>query len=41
MMKIQKLLHVTVIPLLIVIILCALMPWTVLLLPRLLVPNWL
>jgi hypothetical protein len=41
MMKIQKLLHIMMIPLLIVIILCALMPWTVLLLPRLLVPNWL
>jgi tripartite ATP-independent transporter DctM subunit len=41
MIKIQKLLHIMMIPLLIVIILCALAPWTVLLLPRLLVPNWL
>jgi hypothetical protein len=28
------------IPLLIVIVLCALMPWSVLLLPKLLVPKW-
>jgi tripartite ATP-independent transporter DctM subunit len=41
MMKIQKLLHIMMIPLLIVIVLCALAPWTVLLLPKLLVPNWL
>jgi tripartite ATP-independent transporter DctM subunit len=41
MIKIQKLLHIMMIPLLIVIILCALAPWTVLLLPKLLVPNWL
>jgi tripartite ATP-independent transporter DctM subunit len=41
MMRIQKLLHIMMIPLLIVIILCALAPWTVLLLPKLLVPNWL
>jgi len=40
MMRIQKLLHVMMIPLLIVIVLCALMPWTVLLLPKLLVPKW-
>jgi tripartite ATP-independent transporter DctM subunit len=41
MMKIQKLLHIMMIPLLIVIILCALAPWTVLILPKLLVPKWL
>ena len=41
MVRIQMLLHLMMIPLLIVIILCALAPWTVLLLPRLLVPNWL
>ena len=41
MMQIQKLLHIMMIPLLIVIVLCALAPWTVLLLPKLLVPNWL
>jgi tripartite ATP-independent transporter DctM subunit len=41
MLRIQKLLHIMMIPLLIVIVLCALAPWTVLLLPRLLVPNWL
>jgi tripartite ATP-independent transporter DctM subunit len=41
MMRIQKLLHIMMIPLLIVIVLCALAPWTVLLLPKLLVPNWL
>jgi TRAP-type transport system large permease protein len=41
MMKIQKLLHIMMIPLLIVIVLCALAPWTVLLLPKLLVPRWL
>jgi tripartite ATP-independent transporter DctM subunit len=40
MMKIQKLLHIMMIPLLIVIILCALAPWTVLILPQLLVPTW-
>jgi tripartite ATP-independent transporter DctM subunit len=40
MAKIQKLLHIMMIPLLIVILLCALMPWTVMLLPKLLVPNW-
>ncbi len=41
MMRIQKLLHLMMLPLLVVIVLCALMPSTVLLLPRLLVPNWL
>ena len=41
MIKIQKLLHIMMIPLLIVIVLCALAPWTVLLLPKLLVPKWL
>jgi len=40
MVKIQKLLHIMMIPLLIVIILCALAPWTVLLLPKLFVPTW-
>ena len=40
MMKIQKLLHVMMLPLLVVIVLCALAPWTVLLLPKLLVPKW-
>ena len=41
MMRVQKLLHIMMIPLLIVIVLCALAPWTVLLLPKLLVPTWL
>jgi TRAP-type C4-dicarboxylate transport system permease large subunit len=41
MTSIQKLLHIMMIPILIVCILCALFPWTVLALPRLLVPNWL
>jgi tripartite ATP-independent transporter DctM subunit len=41
MMRIQKLLHVMMIPLLIVIVLCALAPWTVLAIPKLLVPKWL
>ncbi len=41
MMRIQKLLHLMMLPLLVVIVLCALVPSTVLLLPRLLVPNWL
>ena len=41
MMRIQKLLHIMMIPILIVIMLCALAPWTVLLLPKLLVPKWL
>ena len=40
MARIQGLLHVMMIPLLGVIVLCAFMPWTVLLLPRLLVPEW-
>jgi tripartite ATP-independent transporter DctM subunit len=39
--RVQKLLHIMMLPILIVIALCALMPWTVLILPRLLVPNWL
>jgi tripartite ATP-independent transporter DctM subunit len=39
--RIQGLLHVMMIPLLIVVILCSLVPETVLILPRLLVPNWL
>jgi tripartite ATP-independent transporter DctM subunit len=41
MVSIQKLLHVMMIPLLIVIVLCAVAPWTVLILPQLLVPKWL
>jgi tripartite ATP-independent transporter DctM subunit len=41
MSKIQKPLHIMMIPLLIVIVLCALAPWTVLALPKLLVPDWL
>jgi tripartite ATP-independent transporter DctM subunit len=40
MAKIQKLLHIMMIPLLIVIILCALAEWTVLLLPRIFTPGW-
>lgn len=40
MARIQKLLHIMMIPLLLVILLCALAPWTVMLLPKLLVPNW-
>lgn len=39
--RIQKLLHIMMVPILLVIVLCALLPWTVLILPRLLVPNWL
>lgn len=39
--RIQKLLHIMMIPILIVIVICALLPWTVLILPKLLVPNWL
>jgi tripartite ATP-independent transporter DctM subunit len=41
MSSIQKLLHIMMIPLLIVIVLCAVAPWTVMALPRLLVPRWL
>lgn len=41
MARIQKLLHIMMIPILLVVILCAMMPWTVLALPRLLVPSWL
>jgi TRAP-type C4-dicarboxylate transport system permease large subunit len=40
MVNIQKLLHIMMIPLLLVIILCALAPWTVLMLPKLFVPTW-
>jgi tripartite ATP-independent transporter DctM subunit len=39
--RIQKLLHIMMIPILVVIVICALLPWTVLILPRLLVPAWL
>jgi len=41
MARIQKLLHIMMVPLLLVIVLCALAPWTTLALPRLLVPKWL
>jgi tripartite ATP-independent transporter DctM subunit len=41
MTRIQGLLHIMMIPLLIVVFLCSLWPETVLILPRLLVPNWL
>jgi tripartite ATP-independent transporter DctM subunit len=41
MARVQKLLHIMMIPILIVVFLCALMPWTVLALPKLLVPKWL
>ena len=40
MSRIQGLLHIMMIPLLAVIVLCAFMPWTVTLLPKLLVPQW-
>jgi len=39
--RIQKLLHLMMIPILVVYFLCALAPWTVLAIPRLLVPAWL
>ena len=38
--SIQKLLHVMMLPILLICLLCALVPWLVLALPRLLVPNW-
>jgi TRAP-type C4-dicarboxylate transport system permease large subunit len=41
MARIQKLLHIMMVPLLLVIVLCALAPWTTLALPRLLAPKWL
>ena len=41
MTKIQGLLHIMMIPILIVVILCSFVPWTVLILPKLLVPQWL
>ena len=41
MLKIQKRFHIMMVPLLVVIVLCALAPWTVLILPKLLVPSWL
>jgi len=39
--RIQKLLHLMMLPILVVCFLCALAPWTVLAIPRLLVPAWL
>jgi len=39
--RIQKLLHLMMLPILAVVFICALIPWTVLVLPRLLVPQWL
>lgn len=41
MTRIQKPLHIMMIPILIVVILCSFLPWTALVLPRLLVPHWL
>ncbi len=38
--SIQKLLHIMMLPILLICILCALVPWVVMLLPRLLMPNW-
>jgi tripartite ATP-independent transporter DctM subunit len=38
--RIQGLLHVMMLPILLICVLCALAPWIVLWLPRLLVPNW-
>jgi len=38
--RIQGLLHLMMIPILLICIVCALLPWIVLVLPRLLVPNW-
>ena len=38
--RIQKLLHIMMLPILLICILCALVPWVVMLLPRLLMPNW-
>jgi tripartite ATP-independent transporter DctM subunit len=38
--RIQGLLHVMMLPILLICVLCALAPWVVLWLPRLLVPNW-
>jgi tripartite ATP-independent transporter DctM subunit len=38
--RIQGLLHVMMLPILLICFLCALAPWIVLWLPRLLVPNW-
>jgi len=41
MTRIMKLLHIMMIPLLLVCILCAVVPWTVLIVPKLIVPAWL
>jgi TRAP-type C4-dicarboxylate transport system permease large subunit len=41
MTKIMKLLHIMMIPILLVCILCAVLPWTVLIVPKLIVPAWL
>jgi TRAP-type C4-dicarboxylate transport system permease large subunit len=38
--RVQGLLHVMMLPILLICVLCALAPWIVLWLPRLLVPNW-
>jgi len=39
--RILKLLHIMMIAIVVIIIVCALVPWTVLAIPRLLVPKWL
>jgi tripartite ATP-independent transporter DctM subunit len=39
-MRIQKLLHVMMLPILLICVVCALVPWLVMILPRLLVPKW-
>jgi tripartite ATP-independent transporter DctM subunit len=41
MTKIMGLLHLMMIPILLVCILCAVLPWTVLIVPKLIVPAWL
>src|SRR5512145_926509 len=38
--RIQKLLHIMMLPILLICVLCALVPWLVMVLPRLLMPNW-
>jgi tripartite ATP-independent transporter DctM subunit len=39
-MRVQRLLHVMMLPVLLICIVCALVPWLVMILPRLLTPNW-
>ncbi len=40
MARILELLHVMMVAIIVIIVVCALVPWTVLAIPRLLLPRW-